>query len=145
LAAGELDVEVVVTVSPDDRHFLRDLPDRVRVAENLPLHVLLPTCAAVVHQGGAGTMLTAAACGVPQLVVPTLPDQLLNITQLSRTGAGSLLLRKGRPAAALRGEATGMLDALLADPAYRAAANGLRQEIAAQPPPSAAIAALAAL
>jgi UDP:flavonoid glycosyltransferase YjiC (YdhE family) len=145
LAARELDVDVVLAVAPADRGLLGALPAGVRVVEGLPLHLLLPGCAAIMHQGGAGTMLTAAAAGVPQLVLPTLPDQSLNITLLGRVGAGRCLLRKGRPMAAVRTEATAALATLLADPGYASAADGLRHEIDAQVPPGAAVAELVGL
>jgi UDP:flavonoid glycosyltransferase YjiC (YdhE family) len=140
LAARELDAEIVVAVSAADRPLLGELPDDVRVVEALPLHLLLPSCAAIVHQGGAGTTLTAAVSGVPQLVVPCLPDQLLNITRLAGVGAGACLLRKGRPLDAVRAEATAMLADLIGAPNYRDAAGVLRREIEAQPPPGVAVA-----
>lgn len=37
--------------------------------------LLFPRVAAVVHHGGAGTTLTAARAGIPQLVVPQVADQ----------------------------------------------------------------------
>ncbi|MFE2750538.1 nucleotide disphospho-sugar-binding domain-containing protein [Actinosynnema sp. NPDC059335] len=45
-------------------------PDNVRLFDFVPLDALLPTCAAVVHHGGAGTTGNAVAYGVPQLEVP---------------------------------------------------------------------------
>jgi UDP:flavonoid glycosyltransferase YjiC (YdhE family) len=140
LAARELDVEVVVAVSAADRPLLGELPGDVRVVEALPLNLLLPSCAAIVHQGGAGTTLTAAVSGVPQLVVPCLPDQLLNITRLAGVGAGACLLRKGRPIEALRAEATSVLAELIDGPTHREAATLLSHEIAEQPPPGVAVA-----
>ena len=92
------------------------------------------------HQGGAGTTLTAAVSGVPQLVVPSLPDQLLNISRLAGVGAGVCMLRKGRPAEAVRGEATRILGEIVGGSARKDAAAVLQQEIAEQPPPGVAVA-----
>ena len=55
------DVEVVIAVASGQRPLLGDLPGGVRVLESVPLHTVLPGCALVVHQGGAGTTLTALA------------------------------------------------------------------------------------
>jgi UDP:flavonoid glycosyltransferase YjiC (YdhE family) len=145
LAARELDAEVVVTVSTVDRPLLGELPEDVRVVEALPLHLLLPTCAAIVHQGGAGTTLTAAVSGVPQLAVPSLPDQLLNISRLAGVGAGVCMLRKGRPAEAIRAEATRILADLVDGSAHRDAAAVLQQEMAEQPVPGVAVARIEGL
>src|SRR5262249_26961386 len=64
-----LDVEVCAALSTGDSETLGPLPDNVRVGP-VPLHLLLPTCTLVVNQGGAGTVMTAVAAGVPQLVIP---------------------------------------------------------------------------
>ena len=53
-------------------------PGRYRVLKSIPLHLLLPTCDAIVHHGGAGMTMTAAACGVPQLLLPDGGDRFLH-------------------------------------------------------------------
>ncbi len=45
------------------------------VIDNAPHHLLFPRVAAVVHHGGAGTTHTAAAAGVPQVLIPQYGDQ----------------------------------------------------------------------
>jgi len=40
-----------------------------------PHERLFPRCSAVVHHGGAGTTLSAAAAGVPQVIAPVMADQ----------------------------------------------------------------------
>jgi UDP:flavonoid glycosyltransferase YjiC (YdhE family) len=118
-ALAALDVEVVVAASAAHRHLLRTLPPRVRLAESLPLHVLLPTCRAIVHQGGAGTTLTALTCGIPQLVMPGIADEFLNAGRLAESGAGlSLGLRS-----ATAGDIRSAVDDLLTTPAWRETAG----------------------
>lgn len=86
-AVMSLDVEVVLTANPADVRALGELPPSVRVLEHRPLHLLLPHCDAVVHHGGAGTVMTAVAAGVPQLALPCAMDQFLNSRRMAATGA----------------------------------------------------------
>lgn len=70
VAAGDVDAEFVLTLGGGDVSLLGPLPGNVRVVDWVPLDALLETCAAVIHHGGTGTMLTAVAAGIPQCVVP---------------------------------------------------------------------------
>jgi UDP:flavonoid glycosyltransferase YjiC (YdhE family) len=128
-AARDLDVELVVSLTGRDAAAIGDPPPGVRVTEALPLHLLLPTCDVLVHQGGNGTLLSAALYGVPQLALPQLPDQTFYTDELPRTGAGSVLKvdEVSEEAIAAR------LEALLTDPGHAAAARRLREEMLAQP------------
>jgi UDP:flavonoid glycosyltransferase YjiC (YdhE family) len=90
-ALSELDVEIVVAAAPQTRQRFGCLPDNVRFADGpMALHVVLPSCQAVVHQGGAGTTMTALAAGVPQLILPAVVDQRFNATRLAATGGGTI-------------------------------------------------------
>lgn len=134
------DAEFVVTAGEPERARIGAVPGNVRLIDPLPLHLLLPGCDAIVHQGGTGTIMTAAAYGVPQLALPQIPDQLFNAGRLAVTGAGRYL-PPGEPSPeALSG---GLL-ALLDDPAARTAAGGLRERIRSRPAPSTVAAGLAA-
>jgi len=132
------DVEVVVTVSPSDRAKVGTPPGNVRIVESLALHVLLPSCSAVIHQGGFGGTLTAAALGVPQLILPQLVDQTFQAARLTATGAGAALAKADAGADAVRDN----LDALLHDPSYARGAEALRDEIRSVPAPAQAVADL---
>ncbi|MGW0520084.1 nucleotide disphospho-sugar-binding domain-containing protein [Crossiella sp. NPDC003009] len=92
-ALGDTAAEVVAALSEDDMAHLGPVPDNVRVVRSAPLHLLLPSCDALVGQGGLGTMMAAVTCGLPQLVVPQLPDQRFNAELLAATGAGTVLER----------------------------------------------------
>ncbi|MET9079971.1 nucleotide disphospho-sugar-binding domain-containing protein, partial [Streptomyces sp. NPDC004232] len=50
--------------------------------------LLLPTCHALIHQGGAGTTMTAMTHATPQLILPWAPDAVINAQQVAKTGAG---------------------------------------------------------
>ena len=130
-SAGLAD-EVVTCVAAEDAAELGTVPDNVRVAVSLPLHLVLPHCAAVVHQGGNGTMLTAGYCGVPQLALPQLPDQIFHAKQLASAGAGRMLF----PSDVNRDSVLTELKDLLGSQEATAAAAALRAEIHAQPSPA---------
>jgi glycosyltransferase len=145
-ALAELPAEIIVTTTPGQLELLGDLPDNVRAVAGLPLNVLLPHCALIVHQAGDGTALTAAALGVPQLAVTRKPDPALTGSRLAAAGA-AIHLRYQELAAApdahkvIRAAA----EALLTEPAYREAAGRLRAEIERQPAPAALVPALETL
>ncbi|MEU7742781.1 nucleotide disphospho-sugar-binding domain-containing protein [Nonomuraea sp. NPDC049158] len=127
-ALAGTDVEVVVAVNPNAAARLEAVPGNVRVVEMLPLNLLLPTCSAIVHQGGGGTTLTAALMGVPQLVLPQLPDQYIGAAKLAEIGAGREIGTDESALAALGKDLAAVLD----DPGYGAAATRLREEMLAQ-------------
>jgi UDP:flavonoid glycosyltransferase YjiC (YdhE family) len=138
-ASVDLGLDVVVTIAPSQRALLGELPPNIRTVEFLPLHLLLPSCTAIVHQGGAGTTLTAASLGVQQLVLPALGDQYLNAQQVSTAGVGTYV---DTPLVTSRtiGDA---LNALLTDTTYHTTAVRLATEMAAQPAPAEVAATLA--
>lgn len=123
------DVEVVlVGCEPPARH---THSATVRSANWLPLSSLLPTCHAIVHHGGAGTTFTAAAHGVPQLVLPSVADQPLNAAAVVERGLGLSL----SPSRAEAESVATCLDHVLTDAATRAATEQVAAEIAAMPGP----------
>ncbi len=136
-AAAGLDVEIVVAASPVLRDLLGELPPGTRFAVGLPMQLLLPTCAAVVHHGGPGTTLTAAACGVPQLSITRIPQLTITSGRLTQTGALRHLRHSDVPTGEAGVETVRRgLRALLEDPEYSAAALLLQQEINKQPSPA---------
>jgi UDP:flavonoid glycosyltransferase YjiC (YdhE family) len=137
-AVRDLDVELVVTLRPEDAARLRDVPAAVRVVDSVPLHLLLPTCDVLVHQGGNGTLLTAALFAVPQLVLPQLPDQAFQADCLVNGGSAVVLRPDEVEVPAVRAA----LDGLLTRPAYQDAARRLRAEMLAMPTPAQVVADL---
>jgi UDP:flavonoid glycosyltransferase YjiC (YdhE family) len=140
--ADERGAELVVAITAGQRHLLpAALPANVHVVQSVPLDVLLPTCQALVHQGGPGNMLTALRHGLPQVTVTHLVDQTANATQLNAAGAGLTMPAAEVSAAALLAAGHDLLD----DPAYRLAACRLQREILDQPTPAEVVADLTAL
>ena len=120
--ARHLDAEFVLALGDADPSPLGELPDNVRAAGWVPLSALLPTCAALVHHGGAGSTLTAIDAGVTQLVLPHGADQYVNADAVARRGLG------------LRSEPDQvdeeLIDRLLTDPELGRAASEVADEIA---------------
>ncbi|MBH0780995.1 glycosyltransferase [Nocardia bovistercoris] len=139
-----LDVDVVVAAGPnislDD---LGAFPGNVHLEGWVPQADLLPLVDLVVHHGGSGTTLAAAAVALPQLFLPIRFDGFLNASAVAATGAGKRLLpdevdrdeqrRAHVVSAAVVAEAAAEL---LTDPDARRAAENLAAEIAAMPGPA---------
>jgi UDP:flavonoid glycosyltransferase YjiC (YdhE family) len=87
-----LDVEIVVAVG-DHLELGRSaaLADNVRVIQGLPLSHILPSCAAVIHHGGAGSAMSATMAGVPQLGLPQMCVQYQHADRIGEVGAGVVL------------------------------------------------------
>ncbi|GGO82141.1 nucleotide disphospho-sugar-binding domain-containing protein [Nonomuraea cavernae] len=134
-ALASPEVEVVAAVTAAQRTLLGPVPEGVRVVEGAPLHALLPSCDLLVAHGGAGTSLTGLAAGLPQLLVPQLPDHQAHANRLVRAGAADLLPPDEADPAELRERAL----RLLHDERARQAAARLRQEIADRPAPAAVV------
>jgi UDP:flavonoid glycosyltransferase YjiC (YdhE family) len=126
VAAGA-DVEIVLA-RPDKRVARRSLPANVRTTGWLPFPAVFAASAGAVHHGGAGTLLTAAAAGIPQLLVPGAGDRRVNGELLAARGAGS--------AVPLDRITARDLELLATDEGMSAAARELAAEIAAMPAPA---------
>jgi UDP:flavonoid glycosyltransferase YjiC (YdhE family) len=138
--------DVVVAITEDQAELLGEVPEGVRVVHGVPLQALLPTCDVVVHQGGAGTTLTAASYGVPQAIIPQVPDQVLNALQLMRTGAGVVCFPRGQLGEAALPDIDAVLGKVIGElDQYAEAAGRLRVEIEAQPAPTEVVADLVEL
>ena len=126
-AAQGLDVEVVLA-RPDRRVMRRPLPPNVRTTEWLPFPTVFPAASGAVHHGGAGTLLTGLAAGIPQLVVPGAGDRRVNAEKLAARGAGL--------AVPLEQMSGADLERLVGDPGLTSAAREVADEIAAMPAPA---------
>jgi len=137
-ALTELEVDVVLALDEQYARRLGEVPANGRSAGPLALHLVLPGCAAVIHQGGNGTLLTAALCGVPQLVLPQLPGQTFRTERIVAAGVAEALLpgQFSESAAMLR------LKAILTETSYRDRARSLRDEMLGMPAPADTVARL---
>jgi UDP:flavonoid glycosyltransferase YjiC (YdhE family) len=136
-----VDAQIVLALAPHDAAAMGAVPPGVIVAPELPLHLLLPSCAAVIHQGGNSTLLTGALHGVPQLVLPQLPDQVFQASRVAQAGAGLMLRGDEVSPPAIRAA----LECLLASPGCRSQAARISAEMRATATPAAAVGELEAL
>jgi UDP:flavonoid glycosyltransferase YjiC (YdhE family) len=140
-ALAGVDVEVILALRAADRARLGELPPHMRALEGMPLDLILPTCSAIMHQSGAGSTLTAALHGVPQITVPQIADQGLVSERLAGTGAGIALDGDRLDEETVRRAVT----EVLGTPGPAEAARRLRAEMLDQPAPAAIVAELEAL
>jgi UDP:flavonoid glycosyltransferase YjiC (YdhE family) len=134
-ALASLDVEIVIAVATAYGADIGPVPDGVRVVNGLPLHLVAPTCAAIVHHGGAGTMLTAAYFGVPQVAVSQVPDTTFIAAQMAATGAGIALRADETDVDGIKAA----VSTVLSDEAVGEATGRLRDEVLAAPLPAEAV------
>jgi UDP:flavonoid glycosyltransferase YjiC (YdhE family) len=135
-AAADADVDVVL-VRPDRAVARRPLPPNVTTTDWVPFADVLPQVAGIVHHGGAGTVMTALAAGVPQVVVPGAGDRTVHAQLIAARGAGLAL-----PAKAITSD---VLERLVGDPSLRQVSREVAAEIAAMPPPADLVEPLLAL
>jgi UDP:flavonoid glycosyltransferase YjiC (YdhE family) len=77
-AVAALDAEALVALGPVDPAALGEVPPSVHLERFVHQAAILASVDLVVHHGGSGTMLGAAAHGRPQLVLPLGADQFYN-------------------------------------------------------------------
>ncbi|MET7402844.1 nucleotide disphospho-sugar-binding domain-containing protein [Dactylosporangium sp. NPDC005572] len=121
-AAPAVDADFLLVRPPREYR----LPPNVRTTGWAPIPALLEHAAAIVHHGGAGTVLAALAAGVPQLVLNGAGDRRHNASLVAGRGAG-LAADAVEPA---------VLRELLAGDHLRTAAREVAAEIAAMPSPA---------
>ncbi|MEV4754138.1 nucleotide disphospho-sugar-binding domain-containing protein [Micromonospora sp. NPDC049559] len=127
----DLDVEVVVAATVQDAAALGEVAGPVRVMPRLPLRLVAPTCAAVIHHGGAGSTMTSLWSGVPQLAVTFAGEQAAVGDRIAAVGAGRHL--PGHLAD--RDAITTAVADLIRTGSYRMRAAALREEMLIRPTP----------
>ncbi|TCO62041.1 nucleotide disphospho-sugar-binding domain-containing protein [Actinocrispum wychmicini] len=135
---SDLDIELMVLVNPQDAERLGDLPPNAVAPGTVPLHLVLPSCAAVIHHGGCGCMMTAVGAGIPQLSLPVTPDLDENALRLAKTGAGLFTDGRDVDTSTVRAHVLALLD----NPAYGQAARRLQRQGALRPSPAEVVAQL---
>ena len=76
-----------------------ETPPSVRVIGRCDHAAVFPTCAAVVHHGGAGTTQSAIRAGVPSVVVPHVADQFFWGSTLQRMHLGRMTCKRRKVSA----------------------------------------------
>lgn len=131
-AVADLDVEMIATLTAEQLAGAT-VPDNVRAVDFVPINELLPSCAAVVHQGGTGTAQTALTHGVPQVLLPgELWDTRLKARRITEAGVA---LHAEDPASLSPADLRAMLLRVLEEPSFREAAARRQAELLAMPAP----------
>ncbi|ADG76017.1 glycosyltransferase, MGT family [Cellulomonas flavigena DSM 20109] len=128
-ALADEDVLVVAATGGTPVERLGPLPGNVRAAPMVPYAALLPRTDVMVTNGGYGGVHWALAHGVPLVVAGSTEDKAEVGARVAWSGAG-VRLRGKRPTPAQVRDA---VRTVRTDPAYRAAAARLAQQIAAAP------------
>ena len=123
-------VNVVATIGVDaDPAAFGELPQHVRVAGFVPQSQILPHCDLVVCQAGAGTVLGALAHGLPLVMLPVASDHH-DIARHVEAGGAGLVCAPGQESTDAVREA---LHRVGAEPAFRAAAAEVREQMFEMP------------
>ncbi len=149
-ALSELDVQVVATLNDKQLAGVSEIPDNAHVVEYAPLDQVVPSCSLLIHHGGLGTAVPAAAAGVPQIVVDFLDNDITAVGEgdgmattrftlgpataryITGHGAG-LVVDVGNPDLDLiRKQVT----RVLTEPAFTEGAARMREDFLATPSPS---------
>ena len=115
---ANLPMEVIMTAGgqPDREGFnLGELAPNVRLESWIPHTELFPHTDVVITTGGAGTILTALAAGIPLLIVPTEWDKPDNAQRIVEAGAAKRL----SPGRCTPQRLRAAVEQLLSDKAYR--------------------------
>jgi MGT family glycosyltransferase len=121
-ALSLLPVRVLVTVGRDrDPRDIGPVGPNVHVARWVPQADVMPYADVMVCHGGSGTVTAGLAAGVPMAILPLFADQPHNARRVADLGAGIGVDEVNGLADAVR--------ALIAEPSYRATAEGIAAEI----------------
>ncbi|MGH2409371.1 MAG: glycosyltransferase, partial [Chloroflexota bacterium] len=132
----DLPINLVVTVGRHiDPEEFGPQPNNIYIERYIPQSQILPRCDVVVSHGGSGSVLGALAQGLPMVLLPMGADQPLNAARCEALGLARVL----NPLAATPESVREAVVAVLSDPAYRRAAERLRDESAALPGPAHAV------
>jgi glycosyltransferase (activator-dependent family) len=130
-----LDIELVAVLSARIAGELGDVPANTKIVQSVPLDVVIPTCSAVLNNGGIPAFCGSLTNGVPQLQISASPDAALRGEHLTRASAGLWI----RPEEVTGPKVRDALVRLLEEPAFRAGAGRLQAEMAARPSLHAAV------
>jgi UDP:flavonoid glycosyltransferase YjiC (YdhE family) len=100
--------------------------DELFYIRRYPHWQLFPRMAAVIHHGGAGTTATAAAAGVPQVIVPHALDQYYWGERIYRARLGPTPIWRSRLTAKRLAAAVSQC---MSDPVVRQTTNDVSQKI----------------
>lgn len=119
---------VLLTGKVEENQRLPPLPSSIHATEYVPHSQIFPRAAAIVHQGGIGTLAQAMHAGRPMLVMPLSHDQPDNALRVERMGIAK---RIPRARFSVRSGETALRE-LLEDARYGAAATEIALRLRAE-------------
>jgi MGT family glycosyltransferase len=134
------DVNLVLAVGQDPEVFGAQ-PPNVRVERWVPQTRVLPHCDAFITHGGFNSVKEGLAVGVPLVVLPIMSDEPYSAERCAALGVGRSVGPQERSPESIREAVRSVLE----EPAYRARAGELRDEMHALPGPDRAVELLASL
>jgi UDP:flavonoid glycosyltransferase YjiC (YdhE family) len=99
-----------IFLTPKTEDLPERLPDTIGAFPFLPLGKILPSCRAIVHHGGIGTLGQTLKAGVPQLIRPLAYDQFDNAYRIANRKLGGYIWARQYKAGNLYKKLRGMLD-----------------------------------
>ena len=112
-----------------DPEELGPVPSNVVIEDFVPQDAVLERADLLVSHSGSGTMLGGLAYGVPQVALPRGTDQPQNAALLERAGAGVVVQPDDYAVETIHAA----IRTVTGSPSFRAAAERVRDEIAAMP------------
>lgn len=128
-AARSLGRRAVLLAGRHEENRPTSLGEDVFVADYARHDALFPHAAAIVHQGGAGTLHQAMRSGAPMVVVPHAHDQPDNAMRVERLGISLTLAPSQYRPARVRRDLARLLD----EPALRRRAQQVAEAVRAEP------------
>lgn len=122
-------VNLVVTIDDFDPGQFGPQPPNVHIEHYLPQDSIFPFCSLVITHGGAGTVRTALAYGLPMVIIPIAADQPNNAQRCAELGVARVIPSDRHTPEAIREAAR----AILGDQTYRQRAAALQQEMETLP------------
>jgi glycosyltransferase (activator-dependent family) len=138
---ASLDIELIATLDASQLD-TSSIPSNVTVVDFVPLNELLPSCSAMIHQNGFGTLTNAVTHGVPSVIIPDpFWDEAEGARMLEGRGAALTLMPADFTAEALRS----CLDRVLTEESFRRSAAHTRRDLLSAPTPQEIVPTLEAL
>lgn len=134
-SVADLNIQLVAVLSARITGKLANVPANTKIVQSVPLDVVIPTCSAVLNQGGIPAFCGSLTNGVPQLQISASPDAALRGEHLRQASAGLWI----RPEEVTGAKVRDALVRLLEDPAFTAGAGRLQAEMLARPTPNEAV------
>jgi UDP:flavonoid glycosyltransferase YjiC (YdhE family) len=131
-AAVASGAEVLLAATQEQVEALGPVSERVRVLPRFPMDLLLGSCDAVIHHGGANTVMNSFVAGVPQLCLDLSINSAVWRDRVAGSGAAVALSALDTTQAEIEAGLAAVLD----QPRYRRAAAEVRSGLAALPTPA---------